>query len=151
MIARNRVLRFRPPRIALALVVIAMILHSLLPVVLHASMPVPAALTGVLGFVLMMRAWWLFRQAGTAIRPTDTSTTLITNDIYGLSRNPMYLAVTLMLGALALYSGAVMAYAATLANFAILNRHFVPFEEQKMRLQFGEEFRRYEQRVRRWL
>lgn len=57
----------------------------------------------------------------------------------------------MMLTALCLLTGAAAIYAATLANFAIISRHFVPFEERKLRAHFGGEFRRYEKRVRRWL
>lgn len=145
------VLRFKPPQIAMALAGIALVLHVLLPITLHSHLRLPAAILGTTGFVLMMRAWWLFRSADTAICPTENSSTLITNDVYSFSRNPMYLAATLMLGAIAVYTGAAAVYAAVLANFAILNRHFVPYEEDRLQQQFGPAFERYRTRVRRWI
>lgn len=145
------VLGFKPPRIAMALVAIALLLHVLMPLTLHPHLPLPAAILGTAGIVLMLRAWWLFRSAGTAICPTDTPGTLITSDVYSFSRNPMYLAATLMLAAVAMYTGAAAVYAAAVVNFAILNRHFIPYEEERMLQRFGADFDRYRKRVRRWI
>lgn len=144
-------LRFKPPRIAMALVTIALLLHVLLPLALHPRLPLPAAIVGTAGIALMLRAWWLFRSAGTAICPTDTPTALITNDVYSFSRNPMYLAATLMLLAVALLTGAAAVYAAVVVNFATLNRHFIPYEEDRMQQIFGADFDRYRKRARRWI
>lgn len=151
MTRNDRVLRFRPPRIAMTLVAIALLLHFLLPLALHPRLPIAAGILGVTGFALMMRAWWLFKSAGTAICPTDDSSVLISDDVYAISRNPMYLAATMMLIAVALYTGAAAVYAAASVNFAILNRHFIPYEEDKMRRRFGAAFDRYRARVRRWI
>jgi len=103
------------------------------------------------GFLLMLRAWWLFRVHGTAICPTAHTTALITNDIYRLTRNPMYLGIVLMLLGTALVSGGLFFYLATMSFFLIINFVFCQYEETKLIGLFGQEFARYRQRVRRWL
>jgi protein-S-isoprenylcysteine O-methyltransferase Ste14 len=42
-------------------------------------------------------------------------------------------------------------FLAPIAIFALLNWVHIPFEEAKMRRQFGEAFERYTHKVRRWL
>jgi protein-S-isoprenylcysteine O-methyltransferase Ste14 len=151
MIAQEKILRHRPPRIAIALVGIALLLHMVSSFAIHRALPFAAGVTGLLGLAMMLRAWWLFRVANTAICPTDNASMLITNDIYSLTRNPMYLGMTLMLISVGLYTGAMPFYLASMLNVAILQRHFVPYEEAKLRKQYGNTFRDYEKRVRRWL
>ncbi|MFQ5609705.1 MAG: methyltransferase family protein [Woeseiaceae bacterium] len=151
MTTQDRVLKFRPPRIAVGLAATALLVNAIYPIALHSTLPVAGAITAVAGFAIMLRAWWLFQRADTPIRPTDDSTTLITDDIYALSRNPMYLGITLMLLAAGLATGSFPFFVATLANFAIIDRHFCAFEEKRLLVQYGDEYRDYCARVRRWI
>lgn len=142
---------YRPPRIALSFVVTALALHVLLPLQLHPALPVAATITAIAGFGLMIRAWWLFRLAGTAICPTETSSTLITRDVFSISRNPMYLGMIMMLLALALAIGSAPFYLAAIAFSVVLDIVFCPYEERKALLEFGASYDAYRQKVRRWL
>ena len=148
-----RILQYRPPRIAMTLLAAASILQLALPNTGPAIVAVPlgGGAIGVLGFGIMLRAWWLFRAHQTAICPTAETTTLITSDVYRLTRNPMYLGVVLMLLGVALGTGGLPFYVATLAFFLIINFAFCPFEEGKLEQGFGAAFVAYRERVRRWL
>jgi protein-S-isoprenylcysteine O-methyltransferase Ste14 len=145
------VLNYRPPRIAFAFVLSAAAIHLAIPVDIHPGLPLAAAFTGLAGFLVMLRAWWLFRSVNTAICPTADTAVLVTDDVFSISRNPMYLGMSMMLIAVGLFFGALAFYVAAAINFAVLNRHFCPYEEDKLRKQFGERFNAYEKRVRRWL
>lgn len=147
----HSLLAFRPPRIALSVVALATLLNLFLPLHLHPRLPLPAALTAALGCGLMLRAWWLFKRVGTAICPTEIATTLLTRDVYALSRNPMYLGILLMFTGLALAAGTAAFYVATLAFAVIIDRVFVPHEERKSLREFGPQYAAYRRRVRRWL
>jgi len=142
--------KHRPPRIAMTLVAIAALLQLLVPLDALPSAPLTAAFVGSLGFSIMLRAWWLFRIENTAICPTARTTTLITRDVYRLTRNPMYLGMVMMLGAIALFAGALPFYVAAILYFLLLNAVFCPYEEQKLRATFGE-YEDYASRVRRWI
>jgi len=148
-----RLVHHRPPRIAMSLLVIAILLSILpnLALSLHRPLYATALLIGLAGFALMIRAWWLFKAANTAICPTRRSCSLVTHDVFSVTRNPMYLGMSMMLTAVALGVGTAPFYAATLAYFLILDRVFCPYEEQKARLEFGDIFENYAQRVRRWI
>ena len=76
---------------------------------------------------------------------------LVTNGVYAFTRNPMYLAMTLVSLGVAVWVGQPLMYLAPLLMFAVANWAFIPFEEAKMRRQFGETFDAYCKRVRRWI
>ena len=145
------VLNFRPPRIAMSFVLVAVAAHAAVPLSLHPGLPVTAAVTGLAGFAMMLRAWWLFKADGTAICPTHTPSSLVTRDIFTLSRNPMYLGMIMMLAALALLFGTLPFYVVLVIFAAILDRIFCPYEERQLQQQFGERFASYRSRVGRWI
>jgi protein-S-isoprenylcysteine O-methyltransferase Ste14 len=144
-------IEFRPPRIALSFVALAALLNLLLPVTLHARLPLAATITAGLGLSLMLRAWWLFKRARTAICPTHTATVLLTHDVYAISRNPMYLGMLLMLAGPALATGHLTFYIAAAAYAVVIDRVFVRHEERKSLREFGAEYAAYSRQVRRWL
>ena len=148
-----RMLADRPPRIAAALLVAAASLQYALPLdwLAWRRMPGAGIIIGTLGLLLMLRAWWLFRTANTAICPTGRATSLITTDVYRLTRNPMYLGILLMLTAIAVSVGTVPFAAAAAGFFLVINAVFCPYEETKLETTFGDAYVRYRSRVRRWI
>jgi protein-S-isoprenylcysteine O-methyltransferase Ste14 len=147
------IVEIRPPRIAQGLVLLAAAIHFLTPL-REASVfenEFAGSLLGLGGFTLMMRAWWSFKTAKTAICPTETATVLVTQGVFRFSRNPMYLGVTLMLLGIALFAGTVPFYVATAAFFLIINGVFCPYEEAQLANTFGAAYLSYQNRVRRWV
>ena len=112
-----------------------------------------------LGIVLFLVGWILpvwavgrFRQAGTELNPaSQTNRALVTDGPFRLTRNPMYLGLTVSTLGAAIWIGPWPMLLAPVAVFATANFVHIPFEEAKMRLQFGEAFDAYAGRVRRWL
>ena len=143
--------RYRPPRIAMTLAVAAAAFTILLPTALHQPLLLAGAVAGLAGFTLMIRAWWLFRLAGTAICPTARASVLVTHDVFAVSRNPMYLGMILMLLGSALATGGLPFYAAAMVYALIMDRVFCPYEELKSVREFGDDFVAYRRQVRRWL
>lgn len=147
---QDRLVVLRPPRIAMSLVAAAAVFHLLFPFALLPPSAAGGTLLGTAGFAMMIRAWWLFRRAGTPICPTREATTLITRDVYGITRNPMYLGIVAMMLGIAIGFGTVPFYLAAALLFAILNFIFCPYEEQRLRITFPG-FDDYAARVRRWI
>ena len=147
---QGHLVHLRPPRIAMCLVAAAAALHLLFPLTVVPPSSVGGLLVGTLGFSLMMRAWWLFRRSGTAICPTDRASMLLTADVYGFTRNPMYLGMLMIVLGLAIWFGTVPFFAAAALLFAILNFVFCPFEEKRLRAAFPG-YVAYAARVRRWI
>jgi protein-S-isoprenylcysteine O-methyltransferase Ste14 len=101
---------------------------------------------------LLLASTLQFRLAKTEFMPNSaTNASLVTSGLFALTRNPMYLGMTLICLAAALWFGRWPMLAAPLAFFAIANWVFIPFEEAKMRRQFGDAFDAYTKRVRRWI
>ena len=112
-----------------------------------------AGLLVVAGGVLGMVGLFQFYRNGTSIDPHNPQKTrsLVTGGIYQYSRNPMYLALFFLL----------IAYASILQNVLNLvllplfiwymNRYQIIPEEEVMEEKFGDEYREYKSKVRRWL
>ncbi len=147
------IIQYRPPRIALLLVLLAALTQWLLPSLPLVTRPRPlvGGLVAAAGFSLMLGAWWQFRIARTAVCPTAPSTRLVSDGVFRLSRNPMYLGMIGMLGGVAVAQGGLPFYLAVIGYFSIIQFAFCPFEERKLRETFGEEYAAYRARVRRWL
>jgi len=149
----SKMLAFKPPRIAMALLAIATLAHFALPIDWPKlpSLFIPGMLFAATGFSIMIRAWWLFRQHDTAICPTAETTSFITGDIYRLTRNPMYLGMIFILLGIALLAGSWAFYLVTGVYALILNNVFCRYEERKLLDQYGDEYADYAARARRWI
>jgi protein-S-isoprenylcysteine O-methyltransferase Ste14 len=112
-----------------------------------------------LGIALAAIAWipslWafmLFRHESTEINPlSPTNRKLVARGPYRFTRNPMYLGLVILSSGIAVWVGSWPLFLAPIAVFATANWVHIPFEEAKMRRQFGEEYDSYLRRVRRWL
>ncbi len=147
-------LKLPPPIWALAYVLIAAALSYLagwprvsgLPLV-----PLGVVLT-VLGIALSVTAALLFRREGTEINPTSAANRkLVTSGPFRFTRNPMYLGLVIVTLGIAFLVGASLMFLAPIAIFATVNWVYIPFEETKMRRQFGGAFDAYVRKVRRWI
>ena len=106
----------------------------------------------VLGGALAVSAAALFRREGTEIDPTSqTNRKLVTSGPYRFTRNPMYLSLTVIALGLAIWVGCWPMFLAPIATFLTANWAHIPFEEDKMRRQFGDAYDGYARKVRRWL
>ena len=93
-----------------------------------------------------------FRREGTEINPTSPANRkLVTSGPFRLTRNPMYLGLVLVTLGIALWVGAWPVLLAPIAIFATANWVHIPFEEEKMRRQFGASFDAYASNTRRWI
>jgi protein-S-isoprenylcysteine O-methyltransferase Ste14 len=94
-----------------------------------------------------------FRNARTTVNPLqpDKASALVTNGIYRHTRNPMYLAVAMVLLAWGLLLGHAVAPCGVAVFVAWMNRYQIAPEERALAGLFGAEFERYRREVRRWL
>lgn len=148
-----RMLEYRPPRIGMGLLLVALLAHVATAARLTPSPDLFYAGLTVIGsgLAVMMRAWWLFKKAQLAICPTHFTREILVNDIFAVTRNPMYLGMVLMFvgTGIALASWAILSAAAIFA--VILDTTFCRYEEQKLAEQFGRLYSDYKARVRRWI
>ena len=115
----------------------------------------PAGLLGAVVFVLALAlgVWALdtMTRAGTNVPTNRPTTTIVENGPYRFTRNPIYMG---MFGGLI---GLGIAFDSPwllvmLVPFALLIRYgVVALEEAYLERKFGEAYRSYRRRVRRWL
>ena len=106
----------------------------------------------VIGFAISFWAFSLFRREGTEIDPTsETNKLLVIRGPFRFTRNPMYLGLVIVTLGIALWVGALPMFAIPVLVFATANWTHIPFEETKMRRQFGAAFDTYTREVRRWI
>jgi protein-S-isoprenylcysteine O-methyltransferase Ste14 len=115
---------------------------------LRAGVGAAAAITGIALLVPFMRA---FRQSGQDPHPRTPTPSLVTTGIFGWTRNPAYLGMTtLYVGLTLLFDNPWMlgflVPVLLLMQFGVILR-----EEAYLERKFGEEYRAYKKRVRRWL
>ena len=105
-----------------------------------------------IGVAISTWAFVLFRREGTEISPTSaTNTSLVVRGPFRFSRNPMYLGLVIITLGVAFWVGALPMFAVPLFAFATANWVHIPFEEAKLRRQFGAAFEEYMRQVRRWM
>ena len=87
----------------------------------------------------------------TTLLPYETPSVLVTNGLYRVSRNPMYAGMLLaMVGGVVMLGSVTPALAVPLFYWIIRTR-LVAHEERVLEERFGDEYRAYQRRVRRWI
>lgn len=92
-----------------------------------------------------------FRRAGTAVKPTEPSTSLVLRGPFSFSRNPMYLGLVAILVGAALMLGSALPWLFVPVFIWLVTSRFIVPEERKMQREFGQHYIDYKDQVRRWL
>jgi len=142
-----------PPTYFLVAIVLVVTLHVLLP--LQQLFVFPWRLAGLLpfflGIVLTLMADQTFKKHNTTVKPFEKSSTLVTTGVFTVSRNPMYLGMTLILLGVGMLNGSLSPFAVVIVFPILLDRVFISPEERMLEDTFGDQFREYRKRVRRWI
>lgn len=145
--------RTLPPTYLIVALVGMTALHFLWPI--HHYLRFPVNLTGLvplaLGISLNIMADRQFTRHQTTVKPFERSTALVTSFPFSVSRNPMYLGLTMMLLGVALLLGTVSPLLPVVGFALLMDRFFVGVEERMLADSFGDEWERYRAQVRRWL
>ena len=104
-----------------------------------------------IGVVLNLWADSLFKKNKTTVKPHLKPSALMTSGVFRVTRNPMYLGMTLILFGVSICVGSVSAFVSPVFFYLISERYFIPPGEAVMENVFGESYLAYKRRVRRWL
>ena len=104
-----------------------------------------------LGVVLALWGRHVMEQAGTNVNPTLPATALVVSGPFRVSRNPLYVALTLMYIGLALLANALWVLLLAAPVLVLLHYGVVRREERYLEAKFGESYREYRSRVRRYM
>jgi protein-S-isoprenylcysteine O-methyltransferase Ste14 len=147
----------RPPRLYLAFLAGGVVLDLLWPTSLRPD-GVPAvawyggaaALTAS-GVGLMAAAVRAFGRADTPVETYRPTAALVGDGVFRRSRNPMYVALTLMYLGVAVAANNLWLVGLLPPLLALMRYGVVAREERYLEAKFGERYRAYRSRVRRWL
>jgi len=106
-----------------------------------------------LAFGVVLAFWGraVMERAGTNVNPTLPTTALVVTGPFRLSRNPLYLALTLMYVGLALLANALWVLVLLMPLLFMVHFGVVRREERYLERKFGDAYRAYRSRVRRYL
>ncbi len=148
--SRNAI-KIYPPLLAGGLLLATLVIHLLTEhsaVALHhlLGLIVVAAGTGLSAFAAA-----LFQARETTKHPYGAPAVFVSEIPYTFTRNPMYVGLTVALLGFAIFFGSLVMLAAPVILVAVIDRLVIPGEEAAMESRFGEPYREYRARVRRWL
>lgn len=106
-----------------------------------------------LGLLLPLLGVHRFRVAHTTVDPLhpEKASALVDRGVYRYSRNPMYLGLALLLAGWGIELGS-LAGLPGVPLFVIYMRYFqIGPEEEAMEKRFGDAYREYRSKVRRWI
>ena len=111
------------------------------------------AALGLAGFIVFgSRAVLAFRRAQTPVIPFKPTTALVTTGWpYSHTRNPMYVGLAFLYAGFAFGFGVIWAFAILPFVLIAIDRLVIAREEPYLERKFGEPYRDYKGRVRRWL
>ena len=145
-------LKIHPPLLAGALLLITLALHFMLPEERTVGWEQFIGLLFVAaGAGLSSFAAAIFQARETTRNPWGEPTTFVVLPPYTWTRNPMYPGLAMTLFGLAIFFGSIVMLLAPAAFVALIDRMVIPREEETMERLFGQEYRDYTYRVRRWI
>ena len=146
----------RPPLLLLAGLLLGFVLDRLLPV----PFPVPgidlirwlmASSLILIGLALFAAAVRNFLRAETPLPTNQPTRALVTTGIHGWTRNPIYLGMLLVYGGVGIAARSPWILILTLPLAIAIRYGVVAREEAYLEQRFGDAYREYKARVRRWV
>ena len=112
-----------------------------------------AIVVAAMGVVVGFSAMAAFVRNKTTMNPTKPGATssLVTNGVFRLTRNPMYLSLVLYLVAWAVYLSSWPALLLVPLFVLYMNQFQIKPEERALSALFGPQYASYQARVRRWV
>ncbi|MDP2652864.1 MAG: isoprenylcysteine carboxylmethyltransferase family protein [Candidatus Omnitrophota bacterium] len=143
----------RPPNIYFGFLILGMVLQILFPWSF-----LPAAVQWFagsfvfgLGLALMSAGIRQMKNAGTGLKTHEPAETVLTEGLYRFSRNPLYVATTLMYSGIGLMFDNAWILMLIVPLLAVMHYGVVLREEEYLEKKFGDRYLRYKSSVRRWL
>jgi protein-S-isoprenylcysteine O-methyltransferase Ste14 len=142
-----------PPLLFGVTLALGLLLHLIYPVNL-----LPVLLARVVGTLILIASVWLalsaeaaMKRAGTNVRPDRPTLALVTDGPFRFTRNPLYLAAIGIYVGIALLVDTLWPLVLLIPLLVVLAKGVIGREERYLEAKFGETYRKYKSRVRRWL
>ena len=143
-----------PPLIYIVPIVVGISLHQLQPLPIL-SQPKVGNIIGWLlligGGLISLWAAKTFRSQGTHVDVKKPTEKIVINGPFKLSRNPMYVALNIAYLGIALIANTIWLLIFWPVAFAVMHSGVILREERYLEKKFGDEYRKYKSKVRRYL
>jgi len=120
---------------------------AVVPPRVAATLGIACVLLGMVG----LPAIRAFRRAQTSPKPWRPSTALVMTGPYRFTRNPMYVGFTLLYGGVAIWVNAIWPLLLLPLVLVVMQVGVIAREEAYLERVFGDAYREYRGRVRRWI
>lgn len=148
-------LKIPPPVYAIFVAVLMWLLHNYLPITQLISEPWNKVGIVLIVFAVSLDIWSLIlflkqKTTPNPMRPENTSE-IVSNGLYKISRNPMYVGLLTILTGFAIWMGSLMPFIMLPLFFWIITEMQIKPEEKYLEDKFGDTYLDYKSKVRRWL
>lgn len=143
-----------PPLLFTGTLLLGLGIHLLWPMRLAAttfSIRIVGVVLVVVSGVLSSWASRTMRRAGTNVLPSKPTLSIVSDGPFRFSRNPLYIAGSLLYLGLTLIFNSAWPLALFVPMLIVLDRGVVRREERYLETKFGDDYRAYKTRVHRWL
>ena len=148
-------LKIPPPFYALSVALIMWLASQYFPIatLIVAPWNILGIALVVLAAVMDFTSLYLFFKKKTTPNPMkpEFTTGLVTNGMYKISRNPMYLGMLMMLIGFAIFLGQLSPFLIIPLFYVVITEMQIKPEEEMLEQKFGTEYIEYKTKVRRWL
>ena len=150
---KNLELKIPPAAVWFICALIMWGIARLLPFGALPHLPIVAIVMALIGIGAGIAGVWSVYKARTTINPLEPSeaTHFVSEGIYKLSRNPMYVGLACCLVSWAIWLSYLLPWLGVLLFVAYMTRFQIIPEERVLRQKFGDEYQNYCLKVRRWL
>ena len=104
-----------------------------------------------IGLALMAATMWTFHRHNTTVNPYGSASTLCIDGPFRFSRNPIYLGDWLILIGVSLLMNTFWPLVFAPLIWVMLRFGVIRYEEAHLEAKFGNAYRDYKTRVRRWM
>ncbi len=101
--------------------------------------------------VIIALALLTMRRAKTNVEPWKPTTAIVSDGVFGISRNPIYLSMTLFYLGVASLVNSVWLFLFLFPVLFVIHYGVILREEQYLERKFGAKYLGYKARVRRWI
>jgi protein-S-isoprenylcysteine O-methyltransferase Ste14 len=146
------VIRIPTPIWLIALIIMALGIDYALPEPTLLQYKPAGIVLIVLGVALSASGRITFMRKHAEVFPwSEAHSALVASGPFRFTRNPMYLGLFVIGVGAALVAGTWLMWLVPIAIFVLDNFVIIPFEERSMERAYGDDYRAYKARVRRWI
>ncbi len=142
-----------PTAYFLIILILSIALHFIFPIkkIIYFPYNLSGIILIIFGIIINIWTDSLFKRRETTVKPHKAPKALIIKGPFLISRHPMYLGMLAVLLGIAILLGSLIAFIFPMLFIILMEIIFIQMEENNLEEIFGEKYREYKSKVRKWL